>query len=34
MLVDIFRGHNFNVIRDLLGGDYWLDVDQFAEREK
>ncbi|MCU0472557.1 MAG: TonB-dependent receptor [Bacteroidales bacterium] len=33
MLLDIFRGHNFNVIRDLLGGDYWLDVDQFAERD-
>jgi len=33
LLVDIYRGHNFNVIDDLLGGDYWLDVDQFAERD-
>ena len=33
LLVDFYRGHNFNVIKDLLGGDYWLDVDQFAERD-
>lgn len=33
LLIDIYRGHNFNVIKDLLGGDYWLDVDQFAERD-
>jgi hypothetical protein len=33
VLVDLYRGHNFNVIKDLLGGDYWLDVDQFAERD-
>jgi len=33
LLVDIYRGHNFNAVRDLLGGDYWLDVDQFAERD-
>lgn len=33
LLIDIYRGHNFNVISDLLGGDYWLDVDQFAERD-
>jgi hypothetical protein len=33
LMVDIYRGHNFNVISDLLGGDYWLDVDQFAERD-
>ncbi|MDD3727920.1 MAG: TonB-dependent receptor [Dysgonamonadaceae bacterium] len=24
---------NFNKIKDLLGGDYWLDIDQFAERD-
>ncbi len=23
----------YKVIKDLLGGDYWLDVDQFAERD-
>jgi hypothetical protein len=33
LLIDIYRGHNFNVVSDLLGGDYWLDVDQFAERD-
>ena len=33
LLADIFRGHNFNVIDDLLGGGYWLDIDQFAERD-
>jgi hypothetical protein len=33
LLIDIYRGHNFNVINDLLGGDYWLDIDQFAERD-
>jgi len=33
LLIDIYRGHNFNVIKDLLGGDFWLDVDQFAERD-
>jgi hypothetical protein len=32
-LADIFRGHHFNVVSDLLGGDYWLDIDQFAERD-
>jgi hypothetical protein len=33
ILVDLYRGHNFNAIKDLLGGDYWLDIDQFAERD-
>lgn len=33
VMAEIFRGHNFNVIDDLLGGDYWLDIDQFAERD-
>jgi hypothetical protein len=33
IMADIFRGHNFNVIKDLLGGDWWLDIDQFAERD-
>ena len=31
LLVDLYRGHDFNVISDLLGGDFWLDVDKFAE---
>lgn len=25
--------HNYKVMKDLLGGDFWLDVDQFAERD-
>lgn len=33
LLVDIFRGHNFNVVKDLLGGDFWLDIDKFAETD-
>jgi hypothetical protein len=33
LLLNKFRGHDFNVIDDLLGGDYWLDIDQFAERD-
>lgn len=33
LLADIYRGHNYNVVDDLLGGDYWLDIDQFAERD-
>jgi hypothetical protein len=33
ILVNKYKGHNFNVIDDLLGGDYWLDIDQFAERD-
>lgn len=28
-----FIGHNYKVLEDLLGGDYWVDVDQFAERD-
>ena len=27
------RTEYFKVIKDLLGGDYWLDIDQFAERD-
>ncbi|MCM1110094.1 MAG: TonB-dependent receptor [Clostridium sp.] len=27
------RAHYFKTIRDLLGGEFWLDVDQFAERD-
>ena len=33
ILLNLYKGHNFNVIDDLLGGDYWLDIDQFAERD-
>ncbi len=27
------RAHYFKTIRDLLGGEYWLDVDQYSERD-
>ncbi|KGN89392.1 TonB-dependent receptor [Porphyromonas crevioricanis] len=29
----INKTENFNVIKDLLGGEYWYDVDKFAENE-
>jgi len=29
----IHRGYQFKVVSDLLGGDFWYDVDQFAERD-
>jgi hypothetical protein len=29
----VFKGNQFKVVNDLLGGDYWVDVDQFAERD-
>jgi len=28
-----YQGKHFKVIDDLLGGQYWLDVDQYAERD-
>jgi len=28
-----FVGKNFKVIYDLLGADYWLDIDKYAERD-
>ncbi|MDA3820325.1 MAG: TonB-dependent receptor [Candidatus Delongbacteria bacterium] len=28
-----YKGHHFQTVVDLLGGDYWLDIDQFAERD-
>ena len=31
--VERYTSHNFKVLEDLLGGDYWVDVDQFAERD-
>ena len=27
------RAHYYKTIRDLLGGEYWLDVDQYSERD-
>lgn len=31
--VTLYKSKNFKVLEDLLGGDFWLDVDQFAERD-
>ncbi len=28
-----YTGEHFKVVNDLLGGDWWLDIDQFAERD-
>lgn len=27
------RAHYYKTIRDLLGGEYWVDIDQFSERD-
>lgn len=29
----IYKSKNFKVVDDLLGGEFWVDVDQFAERD-
>jgi hypothetical protein len=29
----IYKGHRYKTINDLLGGDYYLDVDKYAERD-
>ncbi|MBN1987977.1 MAG: TonB-dependent receptor plug domain-containing protein [Bacteroidales bacterium] len=31
--VDVFRGRQYKEMNDLLGADFWVDVDQFAERD-
>ena len=31
--VSFFKSMNFKVLDDLLGADFWVDVDQFAERD-
>lgn len=28
-----YKGHHYQTVFDLLGADYWLDIDQFAERD-
>jgi len=28
-----YKGHHYQMVADLLGADYWLDIDQFAERD-
>jgi hypothetical protein len=31
--VSLYKGHIYKTINDLLGGDYYLDVDKYAERD-
>jgi len=31
--VSVYRGRNYKVIEDLLGGDFWVDVDKYAEQD-
>ncbi|MFO7575336.1 MAG: TonB-dependent receptor [Bacteroidales bacterium] len=33
VMVNMSKGFNHNRVKDLLGGDFWLDIDQFAERD-
>ena len=31
--IDHYTSHNYKLMDDLLGGDFWIDVDQFAEQD-
>jgi hypothetical protein len=31
--IEKYKSNNFRLMNDLLGGDFWIDVDQFAENE-
>jgi hypothetical protein len=31
--ISLYKSNNYKVINDLLGADFWVDVDQFAERD-
>lgn len=31
--INYTRAHYYKTVRDLLGGEYWLDVDQYSERD-
>lgn len=31
--VNYTRAHYYKTVRDLLGGEFWLDIDQFSERD-
>lgn len=33
LMGSIYKSKNFKIVEDLLGGDFWLDIDQFAERD-
>jgi len=28
-----YNGHNYKVLNDLLGGNYWVDIDQYAQQD-
>lgn len=28
-----YKGSHYKILEDLLGGDYWVDIDQFSERD-
>jgi len=31
--IALYKGYHFKVMEDLLGADFWVDIDKFAERE-
>ncbi len=31
--ISLYKGHHFNEVADLLGGDYYLDIDKYADLE-
>jgi len=31
--LNVYRSRNYRLVNDLLGGDFWIDIDQFAERD-
>lgn len=31
--VKLYRGRSYKILKDLMGGSYWTDIDQFAERD-
>lgn len=33
LTIDMYKSNNYKVVDDLLGADFWVDVDQFAERD-
>ncbi|MFT5821832.1 MAG: hypothetical protein ACI8ZM_003088 [Crocinitomix sp.] len=33
LFIQAQRNHYYNTVEDLLGGDYWVDVNQFAEQD-
>jgi len=31
--LNFYKGHRYKTVEDLLGGEYWLDVDRFADQD-